>query len=54
MVCRATFIFMTRSLPGQDSNLDYQSQNLVCYRLHHQVFPADVLWAVLLRRSAPQ
>ena len=27
----------THSLPGQDSNLNYQDQNLVCYQLHHRV-----------------
>ncbi len=25
------------TLPGQDSNLENQNQNLVCYRLHHRV-----------------
>ena len=31
------YLLPSDTLPGQDSNLNYQDQNLVCYRLHHRV-----------------
>ncbi len=27
-------------LPGQDLNLEWEDQNLLCYQLHHRVVPA--------------
>ena len=37
-------------LPGQDLNLEWQDQNLLCYRLHHRVaLPLGVASEHLLR-----
>ena len=33
----------TLKLPGQDSNLECQDQNLVCYQLHHRVMPQSAI-----------